>query len=259
MRHGTRIATLLLSCAALSACSTTGVGHRSEEARLLSLADDISQHGDHATAAAMYERATEITDDAPDIHVRLGNARLAAGNLEGARNSFRSALAIEIEHPQALLGLGTTQLRLGEAQSAVRNLQKAAPDVDTLSAWNRLGIAQALTGQGEAAQQAFSRAVELSPNNPDALTNLALAYSLSGNDAAAIELMDQVSDSPLAEEHHFRNQLLVLVLAQELEQAQRIAMPEMSTAQRQALMEHALRISEITDTAERARAMGLTL
>lgn len=259
MRNGTRLAALLLSCATLSACSTIGVGHSSEEARLLSLADDISQHGDHATAAAMYERAAEISDNDPDIHVRLGNARLAAGNPEGARASFRSALAIDIENPEALLGLGTAQLRLGETESAVRNLQKAAPEVDTPSAWSRLGVAHALMGQGEAAQHAFSRAVELSPHNPDALTNLALAYSLAGDDAEAIELMERVSDSPLAEGHHFRNQLLVLVLAQELERAQSIAIPEMSATQRQALIERAQHIGEIADPGERARAMGLAI
>ncbi|WP_411793111.1 tetratricopeptide repeat protein [Halomonas sp. A29] len=253
------MATLLLSCLALSACSTIGSGPSGEEARLLSLADNIGQRGDHATAAAMYERAAELSADDPQIHVRLGNARLAAGNAEAAKASFRTALRLDIENADALLGLGTAQLRLGETESAVRNLQKAAPEVNTLAAWSRLGAAQALMGQGESAQHAFSQAVALSPHSPDALTNLALAHSLAGDSNEAIELMRRVSDSPLAEERHFRNMILVLVLAQDLEQANSIALPEMSASQRHALIEQASRIGEIADPASRARAMGLAM
>ncbi|MCE8016460.1 tetratricopeptide repeat protein [Halomonas sp. MCCC 1A17488] len=250
---------ILLSCLTLGACSTPGSGLGGEEARLLSLADDIGRRGDHATAAAMYERAAELSADDPQIHVRLGNARLDAGNAEAAKTSFRTALSLDIENTDALLGLGTAQLRLGEVESAVRNLHKAAPEVNTLAAWSHLGAAHALLGQGELAQHAFSQAAALSPHSPDALTNLALAHSLAGEDEEAIELMRRVNDSPLAEERHFRNMVLVLVLAQELEQAHSIALPEMSPSQRQSLIEQAARIGEIADPADRARAMGLAM
>ncbi len=259
MRNDIRMAALLLSCLTLGACSTIGSGQAGEEARLLSLADDIGQRGDHATAAAMYERAAELSADDPQIHVRLGNARLNAGNAEAAKASFRTALTLDIENTDALLGLGTAQLRLGEVESAVRNLQKAAPEIDTLAAWSRLGAAHALMGQGEPAQHAFSQAAALSPHSPDALTNLALAHSLTGEDDEAIELMRRVSDSPLAEERHFRNMVLILVLAQELEQAHSVTLPEMSPSQRQSLIEQASRIGEIADPATRARAMGLAM
>lgn len=248
---------LLLSCVALAACTTTGP--RGEEARLLGLADDINQRGDHATAAAMYERALEMSDDSPDIHVRLGKARLAAGNAEAAKEAFRTALTLDIENPEALLGLGTAQLQLGEVEGAARNLQKAAPELDTRQAWSRLGVAHALLGQGEAAQHAFSRAVALAPRDPDTLTNLALAHSLAGESAAAVTLMQRVSDSPLAEQRHFRNLILVLVLAQDLELAASATIPDMPDALRQSLIERAQRIGAIPDPVERARAMGLAM
>lgn len=254
-----RTTALLLTCMALAACTSTAVGPSGEQARLLSLADDINQRGDHATAAAMYERAAELTPDDPRLHVRLGNARLAAGNAEAAKASFRTALSLDIENADALLGLGTVQLQLGEAESAVRNLQRAAPEVDTPVAWSRLGAAHALVGQGESATHAFAQAVALRPHDPDALTNLALAHSLAGEGAEAVELMRQVSDSPLAEARHFRNLILVLVLAQETELAQSLAIPEMTAAQRQSLIEQASRIGAIADPASRARAMGLAM
>lgn len=259
MTASLRTTALLLTCMALGACTTTAVSPNGEQARLLSLADDINQRGDHATAAAMYERAAELTPEDPRLHVRLGNARLAAGNAEAAKASFRTALRLDIENAEALLGLGTTQLQLGEAESAVRNLSKAAPEIDTPVAWSRLGAAHALVGQGESATHAFSQAAALRPHDPDALTNLALAYSLAGESAEAVELMHRVSDSPLAEARHFRNLILVLVLARETELARSIAIPEMPANERQSLIEQAARIGEIADPASRARAMGLAM
>ncbi|MDN3556898.1 tetratricopeptide repeat protein [Halomonas maura] len=226
---------------------------------MLGLADDINQRGDHATAAAMYERALEMSDDSPDIHVRLGKARLAAGNTEAAKAAFRTALTFDIENPEALLGLGMTQLQLGEVEGATRNLQKAVPELDTRQAWSRLGVAHALLGQGEAAQHAFSRAVALAPQDPDTLTNLALAHALVGESTEAITLMQRVSDSPLAEQRHFRNLILVLVLSQDLDLAASATIPDMPDSLRQSLIERAQRIAEIPDPVERARAMGLAM
>lgn len=256
-RDGIRLA-FLVSCMTLTACATPT--RQDEQSQLLALADDVARYGDHATAASMYERALEMSNDTPEIHVRLGDALLAAGDLEGAAQAYRDALALDITHPEALLGLGSTQLRLGRVERAVRNLQKAAPKLDTVPAWSRLGVAHALLGHGQAAQRAFSHAVSLAPENSlDVRTNLALAQSLAGDDVKAVSQMRQVSASPLAEDRHFRNLLLVLILAGNTQQAATIAIPDMPETRRQSLIEQAQRIREIADPAERARMMGLNV
>lgn len=256
LRNGLRFA-LVMSCVTLTACATGA--RQAEQSRLLSLADDIAQQGDSATAATMYERAVEISGDDPDINVRLGDARLATGDLRGAAAAYRAALSIDIHHPQALLGLGSVQLRLGKTESAVRNLQKAAPELDTLAAWSRLGVAHALLGQSQAAQRAFAHAVSLAPDEPDARTNLALAQVLAGNTDEAVSQMLRVSASPLAEARHFRNLILVLVLAGEENQAANTEIPDMPESLRQSLIERAQRIQAIADPGERARMMGLNM
>ncbi|SDL86311.1 Flp pilus assembly protein TadD, contains TPR repeats [Modicisalibacter muralis] len=257
LRNGIRLV-FLVSCLTLTACATTA--QQDEQSHLLALADDVARHGDHATAASMYERALEMSSDTPEIHVRLGDALLAAGDLEGAAQAYRDALALDITHPKALLGLGSTQLRLGNVERAVRNLQKAAPELDTVPAWSRLGVAQALLGHGQAAQRAFTHAVSLAPKNSlDERTNLALAQSLAGDDAEAVSQMRQVSASPLAEDRHFRNLLLVLVLAGQTQQATTVDIPDMPQARRQSLIEQAQRIRDVADPAQRARMMGLNL
>ncbi|WP_158025848.1 MULTISPECIES: tetratricopeptide repeat protein [Salinicola] len=241
----------------LSACASTPTD--SSEARLLKLADDIDQRGDHATAAAMYQRALAQNGASPDIQIRLGNARLAAGEPAAAAEAFRAALSDDIDLAPALLGLGTAQLRLGEPESALRSLSRAAPDVDSVAGWSRLGAAQALVGRPSQAVEAFSRARALAPRDLDVLANLALAESLAGDHAEAIAAMRQITDSPLAEARHYRNLILVLVLAGQTDQARRIEIPDLAIAKRESLIASAERLAALPGAAERAQALGMAM
>lgn len=228
-----------------------------ERERLLDLAADVEAQGDAVTAAAMYERAAEMSPDDPSVALRLGNARLASNDFSGAAKAFRAVLADDIDHPEALLGLGTAQLRQGETEVAARNLGRAAMRLNQRTAWTRLGIAEAMLGDGEQAAQAFTHALALAPNDPDAQTNLALAESLAGDQQRALARMQQVCDSPLAESRHYRNLLLVMVLAGQAKAARYVEIPDLPAAQRKALIERAGEIRRITDPSQRARAMGL--
>ena len=224
----------------LSACAATPV--EIDEGRLLNLAKDVDQQGDHATAAAMYERALEQNGPSADIQVRLGNALLASGEPQAAAEAFRAALAEDIHFAPALLGLGTAQLRLGQPESA---------------AWSRLGAAQALAGQPARATSAFANAVALEPRDLDAQANLALAEALAGENTQAIANMQRITGSPLAEERHFRNLILVLVLAGRSDEAQQVDIPDLSAANRLSLIASAEHIATLPDAAARARALGL--
>ncbi|CAM0555098.1 tetratricopeptide repeat protein [Vreelandella titanicae] len=239
----------------LSACAATPV--EIDEGRLLNLAKDVDQQGDHATAAAMYERALEQNGPSADIQVRLGNALLASGEPQAAAEAFRAALAEDIHFAPALLGLGTAQLRLGQPESALRNLSLAAPELDSVAAWSRLGAAQALAGQPARAASAFANAVALEPRDLDAQANLALAEALAGENTQAIANMQRITGSPLAEERHFRNLILVLVLAGRSDEAQQVDIPDLSAANRLSLIASAEHIATLPDAAARARALGL--
>lgn len=238
----------------LTACAATPETY---EGRLLKLAKDVDQQGDHATAAAMYERALEQNGHSLDTQVRLGNALLASGQPQEAAEAFRAALSDDIHLAPALLGLGTAQLRLGQPESALRNLSQAAPELNSVAAWSRLGAAQALAGQPAQAASTFANAVALEPHNLDVQANLALAESLAGENTKAIADMRRITDSPLVETRHFRNLILVMVLAGRSNEAQQVAIPDLSTANRQALIASAERISALPDATTRAQALGL--
>ncbi|WP_157958318.1 tetratricopeptide repeat protein [Salinicola lusitanus] len=254
-RKGVTWAAVVAVGFALSACAATPSDTR--EGRLLKLADDVDQRGDHATAAAMYERALEQGEPSAELLIRLGNARLAAGEPEAAAQAFRQALADDLDLAPALLGLGTAQLRLGEPQGALRSLSRAAPELDSVAAWSRLGAAQALAGHPGRSVEAFARAARLEPRDLDVQANLALAESLAGDDAKAIAGMRRVVDSPLAEARHYRNLILVLVLGGQREEARRVEIPDLPASRRESLIASAERIAALPSAAARAQALGM--
>lgn len=140
---------------------------------------------------------------------RLGNARLAAGDLAGAADSLSRAVRIEPERLDARTNLAVALGRLGRASEARHHydavLLRRPDDVDalvgrgwTLAAEDRLhealasyaaalgidprradahnlaAIAHARAGQLGAAAEHFRTAIRLDPGNPEYVRNLAL-------------------------------------------------------------------------------------
>ena len=93
--------------------------------------------------------------------------------------------------------------------AAVVPLAKAAPIIKTMAAYNRLGLAQTLTGQFAQARQSFDAASALAPDDLDIRTNLALAAALEGQETKAIDVARSVVSSPGAPPRHRRNLMIV--------------------------------------------------
>lgn len=261
MRHHSTSA-LIVTCLALASCTTASEnaqtnGPKGDEARLIALAQDIDRRGDKATAASLYERAASVSSDTIGAHIRLGDAQLASGQPEQAAKSFRTALAKDSNNGRALLGLGTAQLQSNEVESAARTLAVAAPIVKSSTAYNRLGTAMILTGDGNGAEAAFSQAKSHDPASLDTQSNLALAQALSGKTDAAVATMRGVTQSPRAEARHFRNLMLVLVLGGRDKDAGDVAVPDYPAAEKQAFLAEARKVRAIKSPSARARAIGL--
>ncbi|MDW9390571.1 tetratricopeptide repeat protein [Sinorhizobium meliloti] len=264
-RHGAgnkRSVAALLALLALSSCTTTSAENEKDEPssgqkKLLSIAESIEAKGESATALALYERAAENAPGDVSLRVRLGNARLKAGDAEGAEEAFRAALQVNPQDAEALLGLGTAQLRKGEAESAARTLVPAAQALNSVVAYNRLGTALVFSGNGAAAEEAFSKALSLQPANLDTTTNLALAQALSNDLPRAVIHMGNVVGSPLAQRRHFVNYLIVLAMAGETEKARAFDVPDMSARQKNQILAKAAKLRSISDPARRAQEVGL--
>ena len=246
----------------LSACTTIPADKEkgkqaNAQTKLLSVAESIEAKGESATALALYERAAANAPNDVSMRVRLGNARLKAGDAEAAEEAFRAALEIEPGNAAALLGLGTAQLQKGEAEAAARSLAPAAEALNSVVAYNRLGTALVFSGNGQAAESAFSKALSLQPTNLDTATNLALAEALSNNMTEAVTHMAGVVSSPLAERRHFINYLIVLTMAGQGEKARSVAVPDMSAKQKNQILAKAAKLRSIPDAGRRAQEIGL--
>ncbi|MGH6861612.1 MAG: tetratricopeptide repeat protein [Phyllobacterium sp.] len=223
----------------------------------MNIANDIEAKGESGTALALYERAAEMSTTDSTVHVRLGDARMRDGDPDGAEKAYRSALQINPQDAKALLGLGTVQLQQGEAQSAARTLAPAAQALNSVSAYNKLGTALILGGDGAAAEGAFAKALALQPSNLDTKTNLALAQALSNKLPDASTSMTSVVASPLAQKRHFVNYMIVLSLAGDSAGARAVDVPDMPARQKSQILAKAAKLRSIQSPAERAQAIGL--
>ncbi len=247
---------LLLGCLTLAACSTQPRPDASYE-RFMQLAADLEKRGDSTTAASFYQRATQQPEAGVESWRKLGAALLASNDTRGAERAYQRALELKADDPDALLGLGTAQLRQGKLERAVTALTQAANALQQPQAWNRLGIAQILSGQTNAAQTAFTTSLRLAPNDLDTRCNLALAYALGDDNQQALETIRSVSQSPLAQPRHQRNQLLVMVLAGKEKDLKSMTFDDIPKAERGKLIAEARRVKAIPDHAEQARELGL--
>ncbi|MCX8280279.1 tetratricopeptide repeat protein [Phyllobacterium sp. 0TCS1.6C] len=248
----------------LAGCTTTEQTEKktakppsSEQSKLLNIARDVEAKGESGTALALYERAAEMSSSDSTIHVKLGNARLKNGDSDGAEKAYRSALQINPQDAHALLGLGTIQLQRGEADAAARTLAPAAQAINSVSAYNKLGTALILSGQGPAAESAFAKALALQPGNLDTKTNLALAQALSNKLPEASAGMNAVVSSPLAEKRHYVNYMIVLSLSGDMAAAKAVQVPDMAAGQKNQILAKASRLRSIQSPAERAQAIGV--
>lgn len=249
---------LLLASVALASCTTQPKTDGSYD-RFMRLASDLEKRGDTTTAAALYEKATQQPDAQLAAWLKLGEARLASGDARGAERAYQQALELKPDSADALLGLGTTQVRLGKLDRAVTALTQASAVAGTSQpeALNRLGIAQILRGDADAAQAAFSKSLALAPNDLDTRCNLALAYALGDKPELALDSIHAVSESPRALPRHQRNELLITVLAGREKDLKALSLEDIPATERKKLLTEARRIKAIKDPVTQARELGL--
>lgn len=246
----------LFVCMMLGGCASSPSAPVSDRDRLMSLAEQVRRGGDPASAVALYERAAELSDQAPEVMLALGDTRLITGDASGAAQAFRAVLTRKPDDPQALLGLGTADLQQGRIDRAVRSLQTAAPLIDTAVAYNRLGTAYVLSGEFAQAQAAYGTALTHASGDLDIRSNLALALALDGQAQRARAEASTITESPLSEPHHMRQQMLVLTLLGD-DRSAATALAGLPAVERDELLADARAIRSIKDPATRARAVGL--
>ncbi len=152
----------------------------------------LARLGRHDEAAASYRAALRLRPEYPDAHNNLGNALRNKGKLDEAIACFREALKRRAVYPEAHNNLGIALKHKGKHEDAIQSYQEALrlrPDYP--EAHNNLGIALATSGKHEAAVISFRQAVRLKPEYVEALCNLGNALSDLRRLGEAVEAYDR--------------------------------------------------------------------
>ncbi len=137
----------------------------------------------HVTAAESACAAAEALDGtAKEVHVAIGQLRLATGKPAEAERAFRDALALVPQSSDVLIGLGDALDAGGkfdEADAAYRRAIAAQPRY----AGANIAYGNFLFGRGRPADAIppYERATLFSPDNTNAFNNLGAAYLYLGD------------------------------------------------------------------------------
>ena len=134
----------------------------------LRLGGTARKRGDWTSAKQHYEAARRHSPSDPRIVNALGEVQLFEGHIQQVLGSFRSAARLDPTYASAYVNIGLAHLKnSGRTREAVAALERAADLSPTGKVWGLLGWAYDQQGDVEEAIRAYSRAIELAPDNAE--------------------------------------------------------------------------------------------
>ena len=152
------------------------------------VADYVGDTAGRQQALAASETAVALAPDEPDGYVARGYLRsVLSWDWTGAQADYAKALALNPDDNKVQRRYGILLEKLGRLPEAITALKKAT-ELDPLSSFTWTALANALTAnrQFDAAHGAFLRALEIQPDNGDALDNFGWFQLLEGKAAEAL-------------------------------------------------------------------------
>jgi Flp pilus assembly protein TadD len=149
--------------------------------RLIDVASDAMNKGDHQTALPLLKQALEQQAGDPFVHNSYGSALAATGHLADAIVQFRQAIALSPDYPDAYNNLASAIVQSGRPEEAIVAFRKAVEQKpDFAEAHGGLGGVLARQGRLDEAIPHLRKAVELDPKNVASRANLCVALSMAG-------------------------------------------------------------------------------
>ena len=181
-----------------------------QPAAVLALARSLAGQHDFAGALRLAEHV--LADNSVNVSALLaaGDAQLELGDYAGARSRFDRAAELTGGGPAILSRLARLQATVGsldEATSLARRALLEAGDIDLRNAdaafyWFQLASYELATGDPSAAEEHLRDALRIDPTHPGSTELLAKSLTALGDDAAAIELYEQMVDGGGAADQH---------------------------------------------------------
>ncbi len=210
-----------LALATTVAAQTVPAAH----ARHPASAEERAAYGrlDPLARSVFWSRETEINPADPVAGVKLAEALRQLGQHEQAAQTAQQVLVSQPANVDAMLELGRAHIARGQAFYGIGALEQAralAPrDWRPLSL---LGVAYQQVRRAEDARAAWNAALALSPDNPEVLTNAAMAQATGGDAAGAETLLRRAVAQPAATLQMRLNLAMVLGLQGKTGEAEQI-------------------------------------
>lgn len=176
---------------------------------------------DPLAQAAFWAREVEADHNDVPAMVKLSRALRSMGRADEAVAIGQQMLVLKPDDRDALMEAGRANIAAGQAFYAVAPLEKARRlDVKDWRPVSLLGVAYEAVQRDADAAAAFAEAVRLAPDNPGALSNLAMFKAGRGETAEAETLLRRAAASPDATVEVRLNLALVLGMKGDLAEAE---------------------------------------
>ena len=139
-------------------------------------------------AEKSYKKAIELKPDLPEAHNNLSNILLKLSKIEEAEASLKKAIELKPDYAEAHYNLGITLRNLGRLDEAEKSYKKAIElKPDFPEAHYNLGNTLQNLGRLDEAEKSYKKAIELKPDYAKAHNNLGNTLNYKGDLVAAID------------------------------------------------------------------------
>lgn len=153
---------------AKQSASATRVAH------LLEKGNSALKNKNYKEAIFSFSAASQLDPKNPSPYVFLGNAKILAGDTDGAVKAFETSLKLKADYWEAYSGLAAAFNKSGNFPKAISVLEKALPFFPKNAAvYNQIGLNQKSLGENAKALVSFTKARELDPGYKEPVLNLA--------------------------------------------------------------------------------------
>jgi Flp pilus assembly protein TadD len=156
-----------------AAVSNDSAANRGLARELLEKGKELYRNDQDEQAVATFQEALKLDADLAEAHFRLGLGYEALGKREEAEAEYKHAIETYKKHlseheddPEAHYDLGQTYAGLGQYSEAIREYRLATKlKEDDPDIYYDLGVAHTKLAQYDAAAVAFSKSLEIDPEN----------------------------------------------------------------------------------------------
>lgn len=183
---------------------------------------------DALSRSVFWANEQEIDPADPVAGVRLAQALRELGRYDQAAEAAQATLTVQPANLEAMLELGRAHIARGQAFYGVAPLEQArALAPRDWRPWSLLGVAYEQVNRFDDARAAWNQALILSPDNPDVLTNAAMAAMTHGDAPGAEALLRRAAAQPTASGQVRQNLAMVLGLQGKMGEAEQILRREL--------------------------------